>query len=223
MKPRRVVQTLVVLLCVVFSACATRQLSSFKEKQKAGDYTGIAQQTVKCESIDDVCGQLHLIKGDACFRLAMQNSNAVQQYACAVTELEKGIQYTKTWQQGDAQLNRPQTYANLCESLRAWQDQERGADAERLTQRLLDVSERFLVAEPGHPAAVYYNVSARYALLRPDLLHPQDAQRLCRQLDELTSLLNAALPRSSRIDYKPHIMRLQSDIDGAKRTIAGCR
>jgi hypothetical protein len=223
MKLRRVLQALVVLLCVSLCACATRQLSTFKEKQKTGDYTGIAQQTVKCESVDDVCGQLHLIKGDACFRLAMQNSDAVQYYACAVTELDKGIQYTKTWQQGDAQLNRLQTYANLCESLRAWQDRERGVEAERLTQRLLDVSKRFLVAEPGHPAAVYYNASARYTLLRPELLHPQDAPRLCRQLNELTDLLAAALPRSSSIDYKPHIMRLQSDIEGAKRTIAGCR
>jgi hypothetical protein len=57
----------------------------------AGDYVGIAQESVSCEEVDDVCGQAHLIKGDACFRLAKQQNDPEKHYDCAVTELDKGI------------------------------------------------------------------------------------------------------------------------------------
>lgn len=211
------------LVVVTLMACGTRQLGSFKQRWLAGDYTGIAQEHVTCETVDDVCGQLHLIKGDACFRLASQQREAATHYPCAAAELDKGLRYTKTWQQGQATLDRPQTYINLCESLRAWQDIERGARADQLTQHLLEASQRFLADEPAHPAAVYYNVSARYTQLRPALLSPRDPQGLCRTLNELSSELATALPRAGGTVYQASLSRLQLDLQGARRTISGCQ
>jgi len=224
MKPRRFAQMLVVLLAVVSTGCPKDliQLSDFKKRLNAGDYAGIAQEPVSCEEVGDACGQLRLIKGDACFRLAKLNNEPAKHYACAVTELDKGVQYTKTWQQEEAHLNRPRTYANLCESLRALQDMERGSKADQLTQRLLDTSQRFLEAEPGDPAAVYYNASARYTQLRPALLQSPKLPDLCPHLNELIGALNAAMPRASGTDYQQNITRLQSDMNGAKHTVAGC-
>ena len=222
MKLRRFVQGLLVCLAVVSFGCATKQLDTLKKMSSAGDYVGIAQQSVSCEEVDDVCGQAHLIKGDACFRLAKQQNDPAQHYDCAVTELDKGIQYTKTWQRGEAQLNRSQTYANLCESLRALQDMARGPQAEQLTQRLLSTSQRFLDAEPGDPAAVYYNVGAHFAELRPEILNTRNPQKLCQDLKGLIGALDAALPRASGTDYKTSVTRLQADITGVKRTVAGC-
>lgn len=222
MTSRRVVQGLVVCLAVISIGCATKQLDTLKKMSSAGDYVGVAQESVSCEEVDDVCGQAHLVKGDACFRLAKQQNDPAHHYDCAVTELDKGIRYTKTWQQGEAQLNRPQTYANLCESLRVLQDLARGSQAEQLTQRLLAASQRFLDAEPGNPAAVYYNVGAHLADLRPEILNPRNPQKLCRDLQELLGALATAMPRASGTDYKTSVTRLQADIIGVKRTVAGC-
>ena len=197
MKPRRFVQALFVLLTISFAACAlVKQLSDFKEKFNARDYAGIVQQNVSCKEVDDVCGQLHLIKGDACFRLAKQNTDAERNYACAVDELDKGIQFTKTWQQGEAHLNRP--------------------------QRLLETSKRFLAAEPGNPATVYYNASARYTQLQRGILDPRNPQGLCQSLNAIIGDLDAAMPRASGTEYQTSMTRLRSDTVGVKRTVAGC-
>ncbi len=222
MRVYRFISGLVVCLTVLGIGCATKQLDTLKTKSNAGDFASVAQETINCEEVDDVCGQSHLVKGDACFRLAKQQQDPAQHYDCAATELDKGIKFTKTWEQGGAHLNRPQTYANLCESLRALQDMARGAQADQLTQRLLDASQRFLKAEPGSPAAVYYNVSARYTQLRPEILHPRNPQGLCRDLNELTGALDTTLPRAQGTDYQANFTRLQSDITSVKRTIAGC-
>ncbi len=216
------IQGLLACLAIVGVGCSTKQLDTLKQKSNAGDYVSVAQESVSCEEVDDVCGQAHLIKGDACFRLAKQQNDPEKHYDCAATELDKGIRYTKTWEQGGAHLNRPQTYANLCESLRASQDMMSGARADQLTQRLLDASQRFLAAEPGNPAAVYYNTSARYTQLRPEILHPRNPQGLCRDLNGLVSALDTASPRAQGTDYQANFARLQSDINGVKRTIAGC-
>ena len=107
-------------------------------------------------------------------------------------------------------------------TIRAVQDMERGSKADQLTQRLLDTSQRFLEAEPGDPSAVYYNASARYTQLRPALLQSPTQPDLCPHLNELIGALNTAMPRASGTDYQQNITRLQSDISGAKHTVAGC-
>jgi hypothetical protein len=109
---------------------------------------------------------------------------------------------------GWCQSQSPVDLCNLCESLREWQDLERGSAAEQLAQRLLDTSNRFLAAEPHNPAALYYNASARSTQLRSDILHPRDPQGLCQRLNAIMGDLDAAVPGASGTDYQTSIVRL---------------
>jgi hypothetical protein len=211
-----------VVACLTLVACAVRQLDQFKDKSAAGDFAWIARETVVCDEQDDVCGQLHLIKGDACFRLAKQGAEPARNYPCAANELEKGIALTTTWRGGELNLDRAQTYANLCEALRQWQDLERGAQAEQLSRQLLDASGRFLAAEPGNPAGVYYAAVARYALLQPAIVRGDNPAGVCAHLNTVLHDLGAAAPRARGGAYEASISRLQEDLSGVMRTVPDC-
>ena len=120
-----------VLLVAILAACGgIYQLKQFKDHSARSDWAWVAQQPVTCAASSDGCNQLHLIKGDACYRLAKQGAEPRAHYQCAADELETGIAQTKVWRESGLDLNRAQTYENLCESLRNLQDMERGAAAE---------------------------------------------------------------------------------------------
>jgi hypothetical protein len=58
------------VLVLFLPACGTvGQLERFKELSGQQKYTEIAAQEVRCQPTEAGCNQLHLIKGDACFRL----------------------------------------------------------------------------------------------------------------------------------------------------------
>lgn len=212
-----------VLLAILLVACgAVGTLKKFKERSSAADYAWIAQQDITCTAKDDGCNQLHLIKGDACLRLAEQGNEPRAHYECAATELQTGIDQTKEWQLGELNLNRAQTYENLCESLRHWQDLERGAGADQLTKRLADTAQRFLDAEPNNLAAIYFLNRARFTLLDSELLHPHDPQGLCRKLNAILQDVTAAEPRARGTRYAPNYTLMVSELKAAKRTVPGC-
>ena len=213
----------VLALGLTLVACGTTgTLKKFKDQAAAGDYAWIAQQQVTCSPAADGCNQLHLIKGDACFRLAKQGNEPRVHYACAATELQTGIDETRDWRLDELDLGRAQTYENLCEALRQWQNLEKGPDADQLTRKLADAAQRFLAVEPGNLAAIYFQNSARFTMLRADLLDPRDPADLCRQLNDILGALAAAEPRAGGTRYQANYARLRSDVSGAKATVAGC-
>ena len=184
------------LVILSLAACSTlsptiSQLQAVKEHAIQRDYAWIAEQEISCNASDEGCNQLHLIKGDACLRLAKQEEAAQKKveaqahYECVVTHLELGIQQTTNWEARTLDLNRSQTYENLCEALRGWQDLEQGDKAEQLTQRLLTTAQNFLTVEPGNLAAIYFLSSAQFTLLRKDLLNPGDPSALCNKLNTI--------------------------------------
>ena len=132
---QRRVQTrfvLAVLLgaALLLTACGTvGQLNKTKKHWHKQDYQWIAEQEISCKPSEQGCNQLHLLKGDACFRLAKQDVDPPTHYPCSAKHLALGIEQTREWQLKDLDLNRAQTYENLCESLRQWQDLERGQRA----------------------------------------------------------------------------------------------
>jgi hypothetical protein len=197
-------------------------LEKTKKHWSDGDFAWIAEQEVTCQASEEGCNQLHLLKGDACFRLAKQGVDARTSYECAATHLEIGIQQTTNWQLGDLDLNRAQTYENLCEALRQWQDMERGDGANRITQRLLNTAQEFLTVEPENLAAIYFLSSAQFTTLRRELLHPDDSRALCGKLNEILQALDKAMPRAQGTRYEATYYRLRSDVVGAKQTVAGC-
>lgn len=207
-----------------------KQLEEVKAHSSQEDYTWIAEKEISCDASDEGCNQLHLIKGDACFRLAKQEESAEKKaearahYECAVTHLETGIKQTTNWQQGvNLNLDRPQTYENLCEALRGWQDLETGEAAAQLTQRLFRTAQEFLTAEPGNLAAIYFLNSARFTMLRKDLLQPEAPQALCEKLNKIIQALDDGMQRAEGGRYEANYRRLRLDVAGAKQIVPGCQ
>jgi hypothetical protein len=114
----------VILVIVVLAAgCATtiRELADFKKAADAGDYTTIAAREVTCTQGDRGCDQVHLIKGDACFRLAAGGDPG--RWDCAIRHLGLGIDMA-----GGTMTKMGSTqpyYENLLEALRQRRDSAR--------------------------------------------------------------------------------------------------
>jgi hypothetical protein len=213
-----------ILSLVLLNGCGTvSQLSTLKEHWGKEDNEWIAKQEITCKPADNGCSQLHLIQGDACYRLAKAGKDAKIHYECAVKHLETGIAQTKDWKLDGLDLNRAQTYENLCESVRNLQDLESGAAADQLTKKLVDISQDFLTDEPGNLAGIYFLNSARYTILRSCLIHPENCPSLCANLQAIESELNQARDRAEVSKYMENFHRLHADIDGGKRSVPGCR
>ena len=224
MKRTTNIGTAVVLALALLDGCGTvSQLSSVKEHSGKGDYDWIAQQEITCKAADDGCNQLHLIQGDACYRLAKAGRDAKVRYTCAVNQLETGIAQTTEWQLDGLDLNRAQTYENLCESVRNLQNLESGAAADELTRKLVNTSQAFLAVEPGNLAGIYFLNSARYTMLRSCLLHPDNCPSLCANLQAIGKELDQVMDRAEVSKYMENFHRLHADIDGGKKSVPGCR
>lgn len=222
MKRFFVIVLVVPVLCML-CGCTAYTLNSMKKHAAKQDFVWIAEKKVSCSPIDDGCNQIHLIKGDACFRLAKSNLEPLKNYTCSITELETGMKQTTEWKGDGFDFNRAQTFENLCESIRNMQDLKSGAEAEELTKKLDGTSRAFLAAEPGNPAAVYFKNSAQYTMLRRCLLHPENCPGLCEKLNALNGDLEKTMVTALQTKYKDNFHRLHADIEGAKKVVPGCR
>lgn len=218
--------SLVWLLAVLLGGCCSfstvRQLDKAKEQAGKGDYPSVSAMEVTCDAACEGCNQLHLVKGDACYRLAKQGRDPLKQYGCAATEFSEGIRQTNQWPLETANLNRPQTYENLCESLRNWRDLSRGGEADAINGRLLDTAQAFLAAEAGNPCALYFLYNAHYATLRPCLLNPASCPDLCRNLQGMLQNIEAAVPSSRGSHCEQGMQEMQREFSNA-RELVHCR
>ena len=153
-------------LMLIFCGCASLQLSQFQQHAAHGDDEWIAAQTIACRRPSDGCGQLHLIKGEACFRLAKMDREPGVNYACAADELEKGLALKLSWEVAGGQL---QYRENLCESLRHLHGWQSGKAAEATPDRLLNAAKALYQLAPESVPAVYYLASARLMKIEPML------------------------------------------------------
>lgn len=161
-----------------------------KERVEEADYQWVARQSVSCKQTCDGCNQLHLIKGDACYRLAKAGKDPKTYYALAVKHLDKGIAMTENGQWEDLGLDRARYFTNLCESLLSWRELLSKDEFNEVNDRLIKKAHQFLEAEPGNPCAVHFLVNAGYAKLAPCLSEPDQCPGLCSDLDTLaTSVL----------------------------------
>ena len=172
---------LYLMIAVALSGCAALQLSTFKKHAAANDFEWIAGQEVSCDKASDVCGQLHLIRGDACLRLAKKGMRAQENYACAADELEKGLALNRTWK--DAAVHR-QFGENLCESLRNLQDLQSGQAAVKTLNRFVAAAEGLYQLAPESVPAVYYLAKAHLRQVQPMLIDINAATRVpvCNRL-----------------------------------------
>ena len=208
---------IVILVIVVLAAgCSTgRQLSHLKEEAAAGNYAAIAAEDVTCTQGDRGCNQIHLIKGDACFRLAARGDPA--RWDCAIEQLALGIDTTggATTEMGSTQPY----YENLLEALRQRRDSSRSrAEAAPFTAQLESRAQAFHDAFPEAPAGYYYLASAQ--LTRALDAADTAPESTCRMLNDLQRLLVHAPAERGR--YAAGFQRIEADIRGAKVTVRGC-
>ena len=214
-------------LILIFSGCASMQLRQFQKHAERGDHEWIVGQAIACQKASDVCGQLHLIKGAACFRLAKAGRKPAVNYICATDELEKGLALKPSWTDAGAQLY---VQENLCESLSNLQALQSGETAERTIDRFVEAAKAFYQLAPEQVPAVYYLSRARLNQMEPILLYINAATRVpvCSQLKRTVTHVLAvmetargqALPDWSR--FADHYERLAFDL-GAAMHAADCR
>jgi hypothetical protein len=211
---RRAAVILVIIVLAVGCAPTIRELSDFKQAAAAGDYTTIAAREVTCTQGDRGCNQVHLIKGDACFRLGASGDPSRRD--CAIRHLALGIDMTggTTTEMGSTQP----FYENLLEALQQRRDSARThAEAAPFTAQLETRAQALHQAFPTAPAGYYYLASA--GLTRA--LDPNTApDAACRALNDAQSLLARAPAERGR--YAASFQRIEADIRGAKSTVRGC-
>lgn len=214
-------------LILVLTGCTAMQLNTFKRHSASGDHGWIAAQAVRCENASDVCGQLHLIKGDACFRLAKADTGPGDNYTCAADALEKGLALNHSW--ADAAVHR-QFQENLCESLKNLQDRQSTEAAAQTLIRFVNAAEALYQLAPQSVPAVYYLARVRLEQVKPLLLDINAAlrvpvcNRLRRSVTKVLSLMETAggdpLPEWDR--FADNFQRLAFDLGAAMRA-AECR
>ena len=218
--------TLIVLLgTLVLAACGTstlRHLDEDKVSSGKKDFVALAQQDISCKPTDSGCNQRHLIKGDACFRLAKQADGTKDRFLCAVDHLGLGIQQTSNWREGEIDLNRAQTHENLLESLRLLQDMERGQEATARARQLMEQAKTFLSVEPGNLAGIYFLSSARLSLLQPQLFLTPVPTQVCGEFKSILTDLQGAEPRASGTRYEPNYRQLILDVSGTRAAVPAC-
>lgn len=208
---------IILLLAILAAGCAPtiRELSDFKQAAGQGDYTTIAAREVTCAQGDRGCNQVHLIKGDACFRVAAGGDAG--RWDCAIQHLARGIDMTPgtTTELGPLQP----LYENLLEAIRQRRDLARlRTEAAPITALLESRAQTFHHTFPTAPAGYYYLASAQ--LTRALDTADTAPEASCRALNDLQSLLARAPAERGR--YTDGLQRIEADIRGAKSTLRSC-
>jgi hypothetical protein len=217
---------LVVGLAFLSGGCAPglKQLDKSKELWAQEDFQAIVAEEARCEPGAEGCNQLHLIRGDACYRVAKQGVDKERNFTCAVAELQEGMRQTTQWEFMGLDLNEPQTYENLCESLRNLQDLQKGKEARSTGARLLSTAEEFKQSYPEHLAAIYFVSKARFRTLQPALLHADDGNRgeLCGRVGELAVEIEGAMSRARGSRYDVIYRQFETELAGVRDNILKC-
>jgi hypothetical protein len=213
--------------CTVFlAACTSMQLSTFKQHARRGNDAWIAAQEVDCAGRSDDCSWRHLMKGDACLRLAGTGTAPEENYVCAAQSIERGMFLKPAWP--DPSIQR-QFQEKLCESLLNLPVSQSGAVPLASPDRLAEAAEELHRLAPGSVAAIYYLAKARLMQVQPQL--PDIAavdrlpvcNRLKRTLTGILSMINSAerspLPNWER--FADRYQRLSFDLGTAIR-LAEC-
>jgi hypothetical protein len=182
-------------LILFFSGCASLQLSRFRRHAARDNHEWIAAQAISCQKVSDGCGELHLIKGDACFRLAKNGRDPAVNFACASDELEKGLALKPSWDAPGVEL---QYQESLCECLKRLHGLRSGKKAEQTLDRLVEAAKALYKLAPESLPAVYYLASARLMGIEPMLWDINAATRvpicirLKRTVNRVLSVIESA-------------------------------
>jgi hypothetical protein len=193
---------------------AATQLERFKGLGATREYAAIAGEALRCGEAGEVCRQLHLIKGDACFELARGDDAAVAHYDCAIAELTAGL---------DGGAERTLAFGpsrpfaeKLLEALRARRDLSASTSESKVyTARLIREARAFRAAYPEDPAGHYFETSGLYALVLDEIAKAGGHTATCSELEALLDRLGPGDAANGR--YTINFERLRQDIQGTRR------
>ena len=214
-------------MVLFLAGCATLQLQQFNQHLDQGDEAWIAQQTVSCENESDTCSQLHLIKGEACLRLAGTGEAPAIHYACAADALAQGIALRRSWPDPGAKRR---YQVNLCESLGNLHQRQSGDAAAETLARLAAAAESLYQMAPASVPATYYLAIFRHRQIESQLMDMNAANRvpICNRLKRtLTGILSVmetaqADPSPDWYRFAESYQRLAFDL-GTSIQAAECR
>ena len=206
-------------LALLLAGCSaidpeTAQLERFKELGLAQRHEVIAGEDVHCAEYGEVCRQLHLIKGDACFALAQRGDAATAHYECAIAELTAGLDQEPAT---ETALGPDPTFTEkLLEALRGRRDLS-ASSAESLvyTLRLMQEARAFKAAYPEEPAGYYFEANALYGRVIEGIATGDGDTAICGEIEAALELLEAGKPASGR--YVPSFERMARDIQSTRR------
>ena len=215
------------VVVMAFSGCGTLRVHQMQRRAAQGDDAWIIAQSIDCDTPSPSCGQLHLIKANACLRMAEQQREISTYYACASDELAKAIALTPSWDDLDKQLEVSERY---CDALDGLQHLQSGKAADDTRDRLWDAAQSLYQLAPDSVPAIYYISIARLRQLTPRISTIDAASRLpvCsrlkRTVNQVLSLMETArhdrLPNWDR--FAERYQRLAFELGAAMHT-AECR
>lgn len=215
------------LSILVCAGCGSLRVQQMERHAARGDDAWIAAQAVDCDTASQACGRLHLIKGDACLRLAESGKEPADHYSCAADELGKGIALMPSWKDTGEHL---QIHERRCEALDGLQRLQSGTTANETRDRLLDAAQALYQLAPESVPAIYYLSIAWLRQLEPRLSTVNATNRfpvcsrLKRTVNRVLSLMQTArhgtLPEWNR--FAERYQRLAFDLGSAMHT-AACR
>jgi hypothetical protein len=173
-----------VLIILFFSFSSCTSLSKAKHLHNDREYAELAVFEFFCKSEDNGCNQLHLLKGDACFRIVKNTSDSQAELTvldCAANELTTGIEMTKAWD--DVPIDPIKIFENACEATRLRAD---FGERTRYESMLSANAKKFLNFAPNFPGAIYYNARADFYMLK-------QSQNPCNALQTLHARMRSAL------------------------------
>lgn len=227
LKQRRPALAACLTLFLIFSGCMSLQLTQFQKHAARGDHEWVATQAIECQKASDRCGRLHLIKGEACFRLAKAGREAAVNFACAADELKNGLALKPSWEDAYDQLHFQE---NLCESLSNLHDLQTGETAQRTLDRFVVAAQALYQLAPESVPAVYYLSRSRLRKIAPMLSGINAATRVpvCNRLKRTVTGVLAVMeiakdhPLPDWDRFADHYHRLAFDLGAAIRA-ADCR
>lgn len=156
MKRAQPLSTLLVvcsLLVPLWTGCSSIKLHRFEQRAANGDDQWIVRQNVRCDQASVTCARLHLIKGDACLRLADSDPAPERHYACAADAFEKGLALISS-RSGNGSLT--QAREDLCRSLLNLGRQQPAEKSDETLSRLSRAAKGLFRSAPESASATYY-------------------------------------------------------------------
>ena len=179
--PGKTLTVLCLALLLALPGCSVMQLNAFEKHAARGEHAWIARQVVACDDASVACAQLHLMRGDACLRVAGAAARPAAALACAADALELGLSLNAAWPDPD---ERRWFQEKLCQSLKRLADLQSGPTAAQTAARLTEAAEGLYRLAPAGAGAVYYLAEARLRQvlpLSPDMT-PAERLPVCNRL-----------------------------------------